>query len=136
MGNDSRQDRVFNPVKQAHDYGGGEYIKNWIEALRPLSSLEDDLEILYQPWKMCQEKKAELKLAGQDFVEQPLKKIEWNIRKNAGRRGGRAGGKGGKADGSRGGASGGGGYHGRGRGEKSRGQIRKGRLDRENEIDP
>lgn len=127
VGNDPREGRVFNPVKQAHDYGGGEYIKNWIGELRPL----DDLETLYQPWKMSAEKKVELKLAGQSFVEQPLIKIEWHLGKNAGRgRGrGRGGGKEGKAGGSRGG-----GYHGRGRGENSRGQSRRGQLDRENNF--
>ena len=129
VGNDPREARVFNPVKQAHDYGGGAYVKNWITELRYL----DDLETLYQPWKMSPSLKAELKLAGQKFVEQPLIRIEYHIGRNAGKGGGRAAGKEGTAGGSRG-SAGGAGYHGRGRGEKSRGQYRKGRVDKENDF--
>ena len=130
VGNDPREARVFNPVKQAKDYDvHGEYIKSWMAELRSL----DDPEILYQPWKMSPNLKAELNLAGQEFVEQPLIKIEYHVGRNAGKGGGRAGGKGGKAGGSRGGTRGAE-YHGRGRGEKSRGQHRKGRLDRENDL--
>ena len=127
VGNDPREARVFNPVKQAHDYGGGEYVKTWIMELRSL----DDPEILFQPWKMTPSSRADLKLVGQDFVEQPLTRIEHRVSRNAGRGGGRARGKGGKAGGSRGGAGSGAGFHGRGRGEKSRGQHRKGFLERE-----
>lgn len=131
VGNDPREARVFNPVKQANDYDPqGEYIKTWVVELRSF----DDPEIIYQPWKMNEDTKTELGLAGQEFVEQPLKKIEYHVRRNAGRGGGRAGGKGGNAGGSRGGAGGGGGYHGRGRGEKSRGQTRKGKLDRASDF--
>ena len=85
----------------------------------------DDPQIIFSPWKISDEKKAELKLAGLELVEQPLKRIEYHVRRNAGREGGRAGGKGGMAAGSRGG-----GYHGRGRGEKKRGQVMKGNTDR------
>ena len=122
---------MFNPVKQAHDYDPqGEYIKTWLPELRPL----DDPQLIFQPWKLDDAKRAELKLVGSEWIEQPLKKIEFHMGRNAGRGGGRAGGKGGKAGGSRGGAGGGGGYHGRGRGEKSRGQSRKGKLDRTNDF--
>ena len=130
VGNDPREARIFNPVKQAGDYDPrGEYIKNWIVELRSL----DDPSIIYQPWKMSDDLKKELKLAGKEFAEQPLIKIEYHVGRNAGRGGGGKGGKGGMANGSRGGAGGGGGYHGRGRGEKSRGS-RKGRVDREDEF--
>lgn len=129
VGNDPRDARIFNPVKQAHDYDPhGEYIKKWLPELASL----DDPHLLFQPWKMSDDKKAELKLAGAEWIEQPLKKIEYHVGRNAGRGGGRGGGKGGKAGGSRGG--GGGGFHGRGRGEKARGQSRKGKLDRLNEF--
>ncbi len=122
---------MFNPVKQAHDYDPhGEYVKTWVPELSPL----DDPQIIFQPWKMDDEKKAELKLKGIEWIENPLKKIEFHVGRSAGRGGGRGGGKGGKAGGSRGGSGGGGGFHGRGRGEKSRGQSRKGRVDRVSEY--
>ena len=134
VGNDPREARVFNPVKQANDYDPhAEYVKTWMAELRPL----DDPQAVFQPWKMKAEIKAELKLSGVEWIEHPLRKIEYHVGRNAGRRGGRGGrggGKGGKAGGSRGGAEGGGSYHGRGRGEKSRGQSRKGVLDRANEF--
>lgn len=122
---------MFNPVKQANDYDPqGEYIKTWVVELRSL----DDPRIVFQPWKMDDATKAVLKVAGQDFVEHPLKRIEYHVGRNAGRGGGRAGGKGGKAGGSRGGAGAGGGYHGRGRGDRPRGQSRKGKLDHANDF--
>lgn len=131
VGNDPREARVFNPVKQAHDYDNqGDYVKNWVVELRSLN----DPQLIFQPWKIDDEKKAEMNLAGTEWVEQPLRKIEFNTRRSAGRGGRRAGGKGGKAGGSQGGAGGGAGYHGRGRGEKSRGQSRKGKLDGANEF--
>jgi deoxyribodipyrimidine photo-lyase len=120
---------------QAHDYDPqGEYVKNWVEELRPL----DDPQILFQPWKMSGEQKKELGLVGNEIVEQPLKRIEFHVGRNAGRGGGRSGRKGGIANGSRGGGDGGGGggggggrggYNGRGR-EKPRGQWREGKMDR------
>lgn len=102
-------------------------MKNWIEELRSF----DDPQIIFQPWKMPEDKKHELGLAGNEWVEQPLKRIEFHVARNAGR--GRDRGKGGRAGGSRGGGGGGGnrgGFHGRGRAEKSRGQARKGRVDK------
>ena len=81
---------------------------------------------------MSVEKQAELKLTGAEWIEQPLRRIEYHVGRNAGRKGSRGGERGEKAGSSRGGA--GGGYNGRGRGEKSRGQQRNGRLDRENDF--
>ncbi|KAK4694445.1 cryptochrome, partial [Lecanoromycetidae sp. Uapishka_2] len=76
VGNDPREARVFNPVKQAHDYDPhGEYVKNWVEELRSL----DDPQIIFQPWKLSDEKKKELGLAGNEWVEQPLKRIEFHV---------------------------------------------------------
>lgn len=80
---------------------------------------------------MSEEKKKGLGLAGKEWVEQPLKRIEFHVGRNAGRGGGRNGRKGGVAGGSRGG---GGGYHGRGRGDKPRGQNRRGKMDRADEF--
>ena len=99
-------------------------MKNWVEELRPL----DDPQIIFQPWKMSEDKKKELGLVGNEAVEQPLKRIEFHVGRNAGRGGGKSGRKGGVAGGSRGGR--GGGYHGRGRGEKAWGQTREGKMDK------
>ncbi|KAL8724773.1 MAG: hypothetical protein Q9181_006685, partial [Wetmoreana brouardii] len=75
VGNDPREARVFNPVKQAHDYDPtGSYVKNWIPELRAL----DDPQILFQPWKMSEDKKKELGLEGDEWVERPLKRIEFH----------------------------------------------------------
>ena len=87
---------------------------------------------------MSEEKKQELKFVGVEWVEQPLKRIEFHVGRNAGRGGGgRSGRKGGVAGGSRGGGGGGGGYggrrgryQGRGKGERWRGQRREGKMDR------
>ncbi|KAL8757448.1 MAG: hypothetical protein Q9199_002232, partial [Rusavskia elegans] len=75
VGNDPREARVFNPVKQAHDYDPkGEYVKNWIEELRPL----DDPQLLFQPWKIPDDQKKEMGLVGMEWLEQPLKRIEFH----------------------------------------------------------
>ena len=84
---------------------------------------------------MSEEKKKELKLEGVEWVEQPLKRIEFHVGRNAGRGGGgRSGRKGGVAGGSRGGAGPAagrrGGYQGRGKGDRWRGQRREGKMDK------
>ncbi|KAL8644535.1 MAG: hypothetical protein Q9226_007712, partial [Calogaya cf. arnoldii] len=95
VGNDPREARVFNPVKQAHDYDPkGEYVKNWIEELRPL----DDPQLLFQPWKIPEEQKKEMGLAGMEWLDQPLKRIEFHPGRSGGR-GGRGGGGGGRGGG-------------------------------------
>lgn len=142
VGNDPRESRTFNPVKQVrvvyavHIFGAGlllifgykafdydprgEYVKTWVEELRSL----DDPQMLFQPWKMSEEKKQELGLEGDEWVERPLKRIEFHPGKGGGR-GGRGG---------RGGGGGGGGpgrvYQGRGRHDKFRGQARQGMMDK------
>ena len=125
VGNDPRGEaRVFNPVKQAYDYDPqGLYVKNWVEELRSL----DDQQTIFQAWKLSEEKRKELGLEGKEWVEQPLKRIEFHVGRNGGR-GGRGGGKGGRGGGSRGG--GGGGYHGKSRGDREKGQVRMGKMDR------
>ena len=132
VGNDPREARMFNPVKQGFDYDPqGEYVKMWVEELRGL----DDPAVIFQPWKLDESMKREKGLLGKEWVEHPLKRIEYHVGRNSGR-GGRGGGKGGKAGGSRGGGGGGGGggkrggFNGKGRGEKSRGQARKGMVDK------
>ena len=132
VGNDPRGEaRVFNPVKQAFDYDPrGDYVKNWIEELRPL----DDPQVIFQAWKCPEAKRNEVGLNGIAWVEQPLKRIEFHVGRGGGR-GGRGGGKGGRGGGSRGGGGGGvgrssSGYRGRGRGEKPRGQGRMGKTDK------
>ena len=135
VGNDPRETRTFNPVKQGFDYDPkGEYVKTWVPELREL----DDPTILFQPWKLDEEKKHEVGLDGLEMVEKPLKKIEFHVGRG-GNRGGRnkgGNGKGGSAGGSRGGGGGGsGGHHGRGRGDRPRGQMRRGKIDREADHD-
>lgn len=104
-------DRVFNPVKQAFDYDKkGEYIKAWVEELK--DAKEHEAQGIFQAWKLGEDRKAELGLAGIDWVEKPLRRIEYVPAKD---------GKGGKGRG---------GYSGRGRAKKMRGQMRKGHMDR------
>ena len=132
VGNDPRGEaRVFNPVKQAHDYDPqGEYVKNWVEELRPL----DDPQVVFQAWKVPEDKKREVGLQGLQWVEDPLKRIQFNVGRGRGRGAIRGnGGKGGKAGGSRGGGGGGGGgggFQGRAREEKIRGRGRMGHMDK------
>lgn len=111
VGNDPRGEaRVFNPVKQAFDYDAqGEYVKAWVQELRPLSEPQE----IFQAWKMDSEKQKELGLEGNVMVEKPLKKINFTVGKSGGRGGGKYGGS---SRGGRGG--GGGGGRGRGSGDK------------------
>lgn len=85
VGNDSR-DRKFNPVKQAHDYDpDSKYIKTWVEELR------DDritAEEAWQSWNIDAKKKSELGLSENIGADQPLIKLQFQVR-----RGGRGGGK-------------------------------------------
>lgn len=109
VGNDPRGEaRVFNPIKQAFDYDPhGQYVKNWVVELRGLESVE----YVFQAWKVPEQHRREVGLDGIEWVERPLKRIEFRVGGPAGR--GRGGGKGGKAGGSRGGGGGGGGGGGR-----------------------
>jgi len=128
--------KLFDHTQQAHDYDPQAlYVKNWLPELRPL----EDPQVIFQPWKLPEDKKFELKLAGNEWVEQPLKKIEFHVARNGGRgRGGGAGGEGGRGQSrgrGRGGGGGGGGFHGRGRGDKPRGQRRLGGMDKVEAMD-
>ena len=93
-------------------------MKNWVEELRSL----DDPQLLFQPWKMSDEKKKQVGVAGSEWVEKPLKRIDFHV--------GRSGGRGGKRGGGGGGRGPGGGYNGRGRSDRFRGQGRKGNMDK------
>lgn len=115
VGNDPRgEHRVFNPVKQALDYDPqAAYIVAWVPELRPLTAdgapAPDDLMAAFQPWRLEQVRRNDLGLAGVDWVERPLKKIDFSLN----RRGG-------------GGGGGGGGGRGRGRGRGGDGHRRRG----------
>jgi deoxyribodipyrimidine photo-lyase len=112
VGNDPRQGRVFNAVKQAFDYDPkGEYIKEWVPEMRDLIVLDaqgdgakQKLLKLYQPCNLNADEREAMRLKGADFVEDPLMKIEFSIRKKrraqgevrGGGRRGRGGGRGGR----------------------------------------
>lgn len=125
VGNDPRGEaRVFNPVKQAFDYDPqGEYVKTWVEELRPLTEPQE----IFQVWKVSPEKKTELGLDGNVMVEKPLKRINFTVGRSSGRGGGKYGGS------SRGGGGGGGGGGGRGRGRGDRQNY--GRWERKGQQD-
>ncbi|KAI0588938.1 PhrB Deoxyribodipyrimidine photolyase [Pyrenophora tritici-repentis] len=89
VGNDPRQGRVFNPVKQALDYDKrGEYIKAWVPELRDIKLTrtvgpgreevdQQRLMGLYQAWKLSDWEKSNLGLKGLDWVEEPLTRIQF-----------------------------------------------------------
>ncbi|KAF2622616.1 cryptochrome [Macroventuria anomochaeta] len=132
VGNDPRQGRVFNPVKQALDYDPqGEYIKAWVPELRdvkltkqvgPQGREEIDkqrLMGLYQANKLSEWEKERLGLKGVEWVERPLVNINFSVGR------GRGGpGRGGTRL-SRGGGGGGGGGGGPGRGGNRGGQYQQ-----------
>ncbi|KAF1851782.1 cryptochrome DASH [Cucurbitaria berberidis CBS 394.84] len=132
VGNDPRQGRIFNPVKQALDYDPqGDYIKAWVPELRGIKLTrtigpgreevdQQRLMYLYQVWKLSDWEKTNLGLKGLEWVEQPLTKIQFSV--------GRA--RGGHGDGkSKRGGGGGGSWRGRGRGQE-RNFRRMGNEDR------
>ena len=148
VGNDPRGDaRVFNPVKQALDYDpNGDYIRAWVPELRDVgygenvtaqggsSNTKDDsagkaqvspehLMGVYQAWRLPDEEKKRLGLEGVQWVEYPLKRIDFSIN----RRGG--GSKRGRGDGGFRGRGGGGRGRGRGRGDRGKG-LRTGPMEK------
>lgn len=116
VGNDPRGEaRVFNPVKQAHDYDPrGEYCMAWVEELRGLDNQGEGVLEVYQPHLVSQERRIALGLAGREGVEKPLKKIDFRL------------GKHGKGSGGGGGGGGGGRYGGSSRGWAKNGDGWKG----------
>ena len=127
VGNDPRQGRIFNPVKQAMDYDPqGEYIKAWVPELRdvkltkqvgPQAREEIDKQRLlglYQANKLSDWEKESLGLKGIEWVERPLVNINFSVGRGRGGpgRGGTRPGKGGSGGGGGGGGGPGrGGYH-------------------------
>ncbi|KAF2689166.1 cryptochrome [Lentithecium fluviatile CBS 122367] len=124
VGNDPRQGRVFNPVKQALDYDAqGEYIKAWVPELRGISLArsvgpnndevdQQKLMGLYQAWRLDEAEKERLGLKGVEWVEQPLVRIPFSVGRGRGRTEGKGGGRG------------------RGRGSKGRGFKRMGNEEK------
>lgn len=142
VGNDPRGDaRVFNPVKQAFDYDGrGDYVRAWVPELKDVGKGGDEPESLlgvFQAWRIPDDEKKRLGLAGVEWIEKPLVRISFSLN----RRGG-----GQKRGGGGGGGGGGGPYRGRGRGGRGRGgnghdrsrngDAKSGRMDRSGWIRP
>ena len=86
-------DRTFNPVKQGYDYDAkGEYIKLWVPELRKW----DDVQGVFQAWKIPSEERESIGLNGVEWVERPLARIEYRPGGGGSRGGSRGGGRGGK----------------------------------------
>jgi deoxyribodipyrimidine photo-lyase len=89
VGNDPREGRIFNPVKQALDYDGeGEFVKAWVPELRSVEIEKDGEEEgvdneklmgLFQAWRLPRPEKERLSLCGLDWVENPLVKIPFSV---------------------------------------------------------
>ncbi|EMC94513.1 hypothetical protein BAUCODRAFT_53277, partial [Baudoinia panamericana UAMH 10762] len=92
VGNDPRGEaRVFNPVKQALDYdSNADYVRAWVPELRgvgmsrrdSVSSGESNMQDLmgiFQAWRIPHEEKERLGLAGVEWVEKPLVRIDFNV---------------------------------------------------------
>jgi len=82
VGNDPREERIFNPVKQALDYDAkGEYITTWVPELR--GAIEEEgpeaMMGLYQAWRLDDEKKEKLGLKGLEWVDDPLVRIQFSV---------------------------------------------------------
>jgi deoxyribodipyrimidine photo-lyase len=143
VGNDPRQGRIFNPVKQAFDYDAkGEYIKTWVPELRDLKltktlpSGKEEIDqqrmmLLYQAWRLSDWEKNHLGLKGVQWIEEPLTRIQFSVGRKGPQdgRGKRGGGGGG---GGRGGNSGGGHWRGSERTRGSREFRRFGNEENKN----
>ena len=85
VGNDPRGPaRVFNPVKQAFDYDpDASYVRTWVPETRDLKEPGE----CFQAWTVAGEKQKEAGLSGLEWVERPLKRIEFTVgrAKGAGR---------------------------------------------------
>ena len=135
VGNDPRGDaRVFNPVKQALDYDpNGDYIRAWVPELRSIGETNEAakgseasksadggasktqmsseaLMGIFQAWRLPEDEKKRLGLEGVEWVEKPLKRIEFSINRRGGgsKRGGGGGDRGNRGPGRGRGRGGGG----------------------------
>ncbi len=88
VGNDPRQDRIFNPVKQGLDYDPqGKYVKAWVPELRGVEVSvdtegkpdEDALMGVFQAWRLPEQDKQRLGLKELEWVEKPLVKIPFSV---------------------------------------------------------
>ncbi|KAF2669504.1 cryptochrome [Microthyrium microscopicum] len=120
VGNDPREGRIFNPVKQSLDYDSkGAYIMTWIPELRRIDIKDGSGEIdqeklmgLFQAWRLPELEQQRLGLQKFEWVLEPLEKIPFSVGKKP--RGGSRG-RGGGGFRGRGRANGhGGGWRGRG----------------------
>ena len=99
VGNDPRgQTRSFNPVKQAYDYDPqAEYVHAWVPETRGLTEPGE----AFQAWTCKDEaRRRENGLVGLDWVERPLKRIEFTVGKRGNNK--PRGGGGGRARGNAG----------------------------------
>lgn len=91
VGNDPRDGRIFNPIKQALDYDSkGKYLKTWIPELRDLdvggkeegSNGDPDQEKLmglFQAWRIDEAEKARLGIQDVEWVRDPMIKIPFSV---------------------------------------------------------
>lgn len=94
-GQDAGEGRAFNPVKQAKDYDPkGEYIEAWIPELRGLRGEGEDIRKVWQPWLLSKEERERLNIVGKEWVERPLRRIEFGRGDGRGRGYGRGLGRG------------------------------------------
>ena len=96
VGNDPRQGRTFNPVKQGLDYDPeGKFVKAWVEELRGADGgSQEGLMGVIQAWRLSQPEKERLGLSGVECVERPLVRIPFEVGRKPGSNSRRARGRG------------------------------------------
>jgi deoxyribodipyrimidine photo-lyase len=114
VGNDPREGREFNPVKQAFDYdGNADYVKAWVPELRGLTEPSE----AFQAWTAPETRLEKLGLKDLIWVKEPLKKIPFTVNRRGRHQGrGRGGDRGDRGGRGRGGAGGEGGSSSQGQG--------------------
>jgi deoxyribodipyrimidine photo-lyase len=92
VGNDPREERIFNPVKQALEYDGrGAFVTAWVPELRGAVMTvgegegegegQEAMMGVFQAWRLDEAVKARLGLKGVEWVERPLVRIEFSVTK-------------------------------------------------------
>ena len=93
IGNDPRENRKFNMIKQGTDYDPqGDFVKTWVPELRPLNGGG-----VHMPWTLSEKELKGVEL-GVDYPAPVVKAPEWNRhthKKSGGGGGGRGGPRGG-----------------------------------------